>query len=421
MTFLFAVRPDFGFGNPNVAAAFFALLAVAAWIVPSMAGKNRSLAFWTGLGFCVVFSVLLVTTASRGGALALVAGLAICWAAAGFPWPTGRRMVAVGLAFGLVAIAAGGSRMGERVAGSSAAEGSITARSEIWRAFPAMLVASPRGWGRGNAAEAYQSWFQEIEDTRTYKHLVSTHITWMVERGWGFRVVYLLVWVVVFLLCWEVPAALGVWTAFFVAGVFSHVGLDWRLWIVPAVSLLEALASRTKRKRWPVRRHWLGALTVATAGTVLLGGVGAVQDRGIFDLGWGVRVGRGEPEVWYLAPSPAVLGVNYGKTLRALDSAGVVWQFERLAVLAPKKIVLSGDFPFPPSRSFPEPYELLWLNPPAVLDEAQRMAVEKAARAVVVWGELRTDGNPRPLQAWIETLPYARWENVPGKGLFLGR
>ena len=35
------------------------------------------------------------------------------------------------------------------------------------------------------------------------------------------------------------------------------------------------------------------------------------------------------------------------------------------------------------------------------------------------WGELRTEANPRELQAWFETLPEGRWCAIKAKALFL--
>jgi hypothetical protein len=420
MTFLLAARPDFGFGNPNLAAAFFAMLAVAAWIIPALGKGSRPPAFWISLAVSVASSCFLAVTASRGGALALFVGLFACWAAAGFCRASIAQTMGVVAASVLVLASAASSRMGERVAGSSPSDGSIAARLEIWRKVPAMLAASPRGWGQGKAAGAYQNWFQEIDDTRTYKHLVSTHATWMSEHGWGFRFGYLLGLAAVLLVCWEIPAAFGVWIAFMVAGIFSHVGADWRLWALPSASLVFALACRARRLRWPARRAWGYCLAFAAATTLLLWAIGHAQNRGIADLGWGVKVGEGEPETWCLSPSASVLGASYGKPVRSLGSAYVSWDWERIGNEAPKRIILSGDPPIPAGKSFAAPYDLVWLNPPATLDEAQRQAIERASRKTVVWGELRTDASPRKLRAWLETLPESRWKPVPGKGLFLG-
>jgi len=418
---LIAARLDFGFGNPNVAAAFLAMLAVAAWAVPITCAKFRSPAFWVSLAACTALASLLVATASRGGAIALLVGLVGCWAAAGCPRPKPAQFIGIAVALGLLSATALWSRMGERVADSSPSDGSITARVAIWQEFPAMLTASPAGWGRGNAAEAYQNWFQSLEDTRTYKHLVSTHATWMVEQGWILRVAYLFALAAILLLCWDVPVALGVWAAFVVAGIFSHVGVDWRLWVPPGVSLLFALSVRFRSSRWPRAWVWAGCLAVAVFCAALLWSMGRFLDRKIWDRGWGVVVGSGEPKTWIFSPSPAVLGRSYGKVVRQLGSACVVWQFDHIAGGKPERIILSGDAPISPEAALPEPYDLVWLNPPPMLDEGQKNVLEKASMKTVVWGEMRTDGSPRKLKTWLEALPQAQWKSAPGSGMFLGQ
>lgn len=421
MGLLIAARPDFGFGNPNIAAAFLAMLAVAAWAIPLAGGRFRPIAFWAGLAVGTALAGLLVATASRGGVIALLAGLAACWVAAGCPRPKVAQVIGIAVAAGLLFATALWSRMGERVADSSASDGSITARVAIWQEFPAMLTASPGGWGLGNAAQAYQNWFQSPDDTRTYKHLVSTHATWMVEQGWILRVAYLFALAAILLLCWDVPVALGVWAAFVVAGIFSHVGADWRLWVPPGASLLFVLLVRFRGSRWPRAWAWAGCLAVAVFGAALLWSMGHFLDRKIWDRGWGVVVGSGEPKTWIFSPSPAVLGRSYGKVVRQLGSACVAWQFDHITGAKPKRIILSGDAPISPEAVLPEAYDLLWLNPPPVLDEGQKNMVEKASMKTVVWGEMRTDGSPRKLKAWFEALPEAQWKLAPGSGMFLGQ
>ncbi len=187
-----AARADFGFGNPNLAGAFFAMLAVGVWGFcggEKSDGRAEARGFWICLAASAAFAALMVGTASRGAAAALGAGVAAAWWAAGFPRIGGRRLAAtIAAGTGVVALAVGG-RMGERVGASSPEDGSITSRLAIYGAVPAMMAAAPGGWGRENAAEAYQNWFQAKEDTRIYKHLVSTHGTWMVER-FGSGMVY---------------------------------------------------------------------------------------------------------------------------------------------------------------------------------------------------------------------------------------
>lgn len=403
-----------------MAAALFAMLAVAVWGFGGKGQQIRSVSFWLCLGLSTFLAGFVVATASRGGMVALAAGLAGGWVVAGFPRVTSRRAVGIVLAVCVLLGFAAAGRMGERMADSSLEDGSITSRLAIFKVVPAMLAASPQGWGVGESAEAYQNWFQALDDTRNYKHLLSTHVTWMVERGWGFRFVYLLGWAAILMLCAKVPASFGVWIAFGVAGVFSHVGGDWRLWIVPGLALAWALANRARRKDWPPKRAWGYGLAIAAGLTLMLWIIGHQQGRKIFHTGWGVTVGRGEPETWFFSPDPAVLGSNYGKAVRPLKSAGVAWTIQPMIRAAPRKIVLSGRSPIPGDTAFAEPYDLVWLNPPAILNETQKHVVERAIEKTIVWGELRTDANPGKLKTWFSTLVGGRWIVARGKGLFVG-
>ncbi len=441
MIMFLAARADFGFGNPNLAAAFFAMLAVGVWGFCGggrcLGCKNRSAEknnpqggaavnlhlsmFWVCLVICSVFTGLLVATASRGGAVALAAGLFACWIAAGFPKSTRRGAFGITLAVCVVFGFAVTGRMGGRVAESSLEDGSITSRLAILEKDPAMMAAAPGGWGRGNATEAYQNWFQERDDTRTYKHLLSTHATWMVERGWGFRFLYVFGWLAVFALCWKTPASFGVWLAFGVAGVFSHVGGDWRLGIVPGLALGLAVSERACRGDWPAGWMWRSALAAAVGVALLLAVAGCALNRErIFQSRGSVTVGRGKPGTWFIFPDRAVLGAAYGKAVRARKSAGVAWEIQTLITVAPRRIVLSGRAAVPEGAAFVPPYELVWLNPPAKLDNTQRLLVENGAKKTIVWGELRTDANPRELKAWVELIPRSRWVAVKGNALFLG-
>ena len=159
MVFL-AARADFGSGNPNLAGALFAMLAVGVWgFCGGRSDEARPSRFWMCLAVSAGFGALLVMTASRGAIVALGVGLLALWWVA--EWPRPRRWQVGGLvvAVVLLSLLAAFGRMGERVAESSTEDGSITSRLAIFRAVPAMLAASPQGWGRGQSAEAYQNWF----------------------------------------------------------------------------------------------------------------------------------------------------------------------------------------------------------------------------------------------------------------------
>lgn len=437
MNLFLAARAGFGFGNPNLAGAFFAMLAVGVWGCVTLnierptlniEGKSENrenrlrgeYRFWICLLLSGVFAGMMVMTASRGAVVALGAGALVCWVAAGFPRP--RRWQAVGFLGVLVVlgILVGFGRMGERVAESSGEDGSITSRVEIFKVIPAMLAAAPQGWGQGQSAEAYQNWFQARDDVRTYKHLLSTHATWMVERGWGFRFLYILGWVLVLILCGNTPVGLGIWIVYGVAGIFSHVGGDWRLGVLPGLALAIAVWRRALDQTWPKAPTWRNGILAAGALTAGLAVVGVVTNIGILRADDGIHVGAERPKVWFFAPDVSVLGKAYGKAIRGRESAGVAWDMGTIGKASPSEIVLSGSAPIPAGGMFSAPYTATWLNPPARLNAHQERFLKLAAKKTIIWGELRTDANPRKLQAWFEVLPDAQWTFVRGKGLFLG-
>lgn len=411
---LLAARADFGFGNPNLAGALFAMLAVGVW---GLGSDGRSM-FWVWLVLSVVFAGLVVMTASRGAMVALGVGGLAFWIAAGCPKAKGWQIVGLAGATLLLGIFAGFGRMGERVAESSLEEGSIDSRLAIFRVVPAMLSAAPQGWGSGQSAEAYQNWFQAPLDVRAYKHLLSTHATWMAERGWGFRFAYIFGWAAILALCRVAPGPLGVWVAFGVAGIFSHVGGDWRLWIVPGLALIWALVVRMRRHAWPGVRVWRNVAGAALVMTAALCVIGLATNQGI-SRGRDMVMAGGH-EVWFYAPDAAVLGAASGKVVRKWGAAGVAWAAEALIDAAPRKIILSGRVEVPDFMILPKGYDILWINPPARLDEGGRLILERAAKKTIAWGELRTDASPRLLKEWFEKLPGAHWVNLRGKGLFAG-
>lgn len=417
----FAARVGFGFENPNLAGALFAMLAIGTWGVVHAFARWVGWRpwFWAALLLSGAFAAVLVMTASRGALVALVVGGIAMWGAWGFIRPKPWQAAAVLAGGVMLGVFSGFGRMGERVVESSAQEGSITSRVEIFKAVPAMLVVAPCGWGRGQSAEGYQNWFQELDDMRTYKHLISTHATWMVEWGWGFRIGYVLGWVVVLVLCAYSPACFGVWMAFGVAGLFSHVGGDWRLVVAPVVALGFALKNRFADREWPGFRAWLGVGVAAAVGMLFLGVVGAITrpelQKGEDRILWGA----GRPKMWFYAPSPVVLGKTYGKSLRRFGSVGVTSMAESVDRKQPVRIVLSGSSQIKAGEHFSEPYALIWLNPPGRLDAEQKRVLEKASEKIIVWGEFRSNANPTLLKAEIMGLPKARWVTVFGGGMFL--
>ena len=170
----------------------------------------------------------------------------------------------------------------------------------------------------------------------------------------------------------------------------------------------------------PGLRSGRNAVMAALGLALLLNAAGHAVNEGIVQGRGFVKIGRGEPKKWFLAPDRAVLGAAYGKIVRSEESAGVAWDIETIVKAVPREIVLSGRTSVPEEANFAQSYDLVWLNPPSKLDPTQRRVVEQAGKKTIVWGGLRTDANPRELKAWFETLPDGRWIDTPGRGLFVG-
>ncbi|MDD4443391.1 MAG: O-antigen ligase family protein [Kiritimatiellae bacterium] len=288
-------RMDWGLGNPNKTAALIALLMLAVWTLPLL----RRWLFWVALPAFAALGVCLMHTMSRGGVVAAAAGfavLSVCLRRVR-PWPRGRTL-AMAVALLVIIASAHVFKTSMRFA-RSPGDHSVSNRLEVWGQAPRMIADAPWGWGHGSSGRVYMGWYQPLDNTENYRTLVNSHLTWLVEWGWPMRLLYAFGWAVAFtlccgsrrravneelsdgcvrreatergvmLFCWVTG---GIWTAFFVAAVFSSVAEAPALWVVPLLGLAGVLALRTRFGLWPSRRAW----TRGAAGAVLCLGVLAV-------------------------------------------------------------------------------------------------------------------------------------------------
>ena len=405
-----ARRATFGFSNPNEAGALFAMIALAVWLFP---GRSRwAMALKAMVAMAAV--IMLSMTASRGALVALLAGGAAWWLAAGRPfyrrwWP----IVAVA-ALLLVALVTFPGTMGKRLARSSSQEPSLVSRMEVYRAVPKLLVSAPGGWGSGQAATAYENWFQSDNDIRHYKNLLSTHGTWMVEWSWLLRFLYLMAWGVVLFLAWRVPVVFGIWMAWGTACCFSHVGKEWGLWVIPVIALIPVFWSRRNTDQMLSWRQWLGVGVTALTGCLLLALLG-MSGNTIRKSTHSIVVGKGG-DLFY-RPDERVMGSAWGKIMRSRGDISVATDWEGLKQQGSGRIVFSGEAPVSAGASLPEG-SLLWINPPPKLDDAQKKAVLSARKSLFLWGQFRTDANPMALRAWAAQSGVA-WVDLPGAGLYV--
>ncbi len=410
---MISTRLDFGMGNPNAAGALFAVLAIAVWLIPG----RRPILYGA---LSALFTACLLVTASRGALIALLAGSAVAWATAGFPLFRGKRAATICALAGLGLILMFGPRLLSRLGHMTPENGSISSRTAIYSRIPAMILAAPGGWGAGEGAKAYENWFQPLDDDRHYKNLLSTHGTWMVENGWGFTMGYIALWMAALGLAFRHPVNLGVLVAWGVACAFSHVGTIWWLWLPPALALLMTWRKlpACNPKSWSQLALIVTGSTVAFAGLIAVAGLcysprPHMQKRD--DL---ITSGSGHPDALFLAPSEAVLGRTFGKSLRATGvDAQVASELSQRPAVHSSRLVLSEDAPVPQFGL--NDCELLWLNPPGQLSSAQKVMVKNAGRVVIVWGDLRGDASPVALRKWVESLPNTRWISLVSAGLYI--
>ena len=311
--------------NPNDVAAFIVLVILS---LPVLLIWSK---WWTWLVWPseTVLIALLVGTGSRGGILALIVALIVN---AILAWRLRCTLLVktwlIVILCSLIGIGAGlsafpkGFRLGSVDLSPDASAGR---RLEVWSRVPAMLAAAPDGWGSGNSAEAYEQWFEPVGEDVALRHLLSSHLTWLVEFGWPFRWLYLFLWMAVIVLMvpgqkFKFPIwGIAVWTAFLVA-LFYNVAGQWWNWPLPVIWLMAALILRCRQKTLPSGRYWI--LSALASGIfvglpfVIFGLYPPETPVRGSDAGDIVLVGTGKPAVAILGPSKDVLGDFYGQKIR---------------------------------------------------------------------------------------------------------
>lgn len=342
-------RMDWGLGNPNKTGGLIAILMVVVWFLAlwRRGGFWVALALFTGLGIC------LIHTMSRGAVIALFAGLIPLVMVAPRPWPRGRIVgvvVAVWVIVGASLYLDAGERLGQGIVHE---DRSIINRFQVWKTAPQMMVDAPGGWGIGNSGSAYMQWYQPLSSPESYRTLVNSHLTWLVELRWPLRVVYLFGWVAVLLHCWPgatsrwLAVPLGVWITFFIAAAFSSVAESSWLWIVPGVSLIAVLGYRIRCRIWPAGRLWLLPIGASLLFCGVLAVLGMRHSSMVHKQGGVIVCGNGKPQVWIL-PDTKVMGTQWGRTLRKLvrkspSCVGVVLDAGKMPSLQGEHIVISGS------------------------------------------------------------------------------
>ena len=173
-------RFDLWLGNPNKTAALLGGILLLVWGVSFI--RRRRLGFWLSLILSLPLGCLLLLTQSRGGILSAALGLGIILFKRGLP-SLGKR---VGFMLFLIVLCGFGmftGSGGRLFHGIAEEDRSISNRGVIWREVPRMLHDAPHGVGIGNSGSAFMQWYQPLGRTESYRTLVNSHLTWLVEFG----------------------------------------------------------------------------------------------------------------------------------------------------------------------------------------------------------------------------------------------
>jgi hypothetical protein len=310
-------RMDWGMGNPNKTAVLVAMLMIGIWSIVYF----RNDFFWAVLLLFAGLSICLVHTFSRGGILAACMGFVTVIAHAPRPWPQWRTL-GVLVAIGIVVATFLDLNAEQRFTqGIVTEDRSISNRIELWKSAPRMIMDAPNGWGLGNAGQAYIEWYQPLGHRETYRTLVNSHLTWLVEFGWPLRILYLLGWTGIFAVCWPVAdvrwtaVPFGIWVTFAIGAFFSSVAEAPCLWILPGISFLPVIFYRFKCGGASIYRCLaapvatvvgIGVLSIIAENT---GGLPLRCENGVVIVGHGVPMVR-------VVTSATVFGRYPGRRLR---------------------------------------------------------------------------------------------------------
>jgi hypothetical protein len=348
LTFHGVWRMDWGFGNPNKTAAFIAILMVAIWILAYI----RKWGFWVALTIFSGLGIALLHTMSRGGLVALCAGLIPLLFLAPRPWKK-SRMIGILVGFWLILGVSVFLKTHDRYIQSANIEDrSISNRLQIWKATAAMMANAPDGWGLGNSGKAYMQWYQPLDKGESYRTLVNSHLTWLVEFNWPMRFLYILGWSLVFLICWPSSrarwrsVALGVWVCFFVAAFFSSVAEASVMWAVPGIFLLAALIGRLITRQFPTPLQWsipFGATAVVSCLIWLSGR----QAPPIQKLHQSIIYGQNQTPKTLVIYDSSTMGTLYGRAIRISCKSPVEIALSGTALpsLKDRILVIGGELP----------------------------------------------------------------------------
>ena len=313
------------YDNPNAAGTLFAELALLAFAAVLFARRRwaKAVALLAMAGLVAALGM----TQSRGSAIAFAAGAAVLL----LPFVLGLRRTALRRAL-LAAYAAallGAAVLSPVVAAATARrDRSSSLRLDIWADAPRMMAIAPEGW-RTATGYVWCEWFQALDDDFTTAWMVNSHLSWMVQYGRAFRLLYVAGW----LFALSVLAsglfrrdgrgrkshafALSQCAGLFTAAWFSTVGPFPEFWAAPAAAFALAVAvGRPSARRLAV----LAASSVALSALILVCVElhGRASDRNsplggmIARTEHGVKIGKGEAKNVLVHDNMVLTGGHHG-------------------------------------------------------------------------------------------------------------
>lgn len=420
------------FDNPNKAGLLFTELGLVCLALVFLRP------FWCRLmggTFFLASFVGLVLTSSRGGLLALLCGLFLMGLTRIKAFLDWKRLltivVVVAVAIGCVFALKQGDRLGRKLLVEGQRE---TSRLTVWKEVPRMMVDAPNGWGLGKSARAYIDWYQEKNDC-LLKDMISGHLTFLVETGWGVRGVYVFLWAAflfgafICALKGASPVPVAVGASFAVAACFNPVVKVVELLLAPTAMALVSFVAMLKARRRLQCLWIIGSLGVALAICFSAWMMGKASSREgsvpVRCRGAAVCLNGNEPKAWIVHDDYVLHGGYWwlmGKEIRTYFKAhadapcvaisqslqGIPKKVETLALVGES----AREYLAQPSDVRPQARHIILISPPFSWKQVAEDILKEADVRMVV-GELAV-GSLKDYQT------YPRWvECVPGAELYL--
>jgi len=421
--------------NPNRTALIFVELGILA-LALALFGRT---VIWRvhGTVWTLVFIVLQVQAASRGGFLAFLVGSAILLSIR-LRRGASRRFLAMTAALVVVCVLLPFLfKAGERTSGSKTM--SIPSRMAIWKEMPRMLKAAPWGWGLWKSGPAYNAWFEKPCNMHMIGDLFNDHFSRIVEGGIVCGGAYVLGWSLLILfgirVAWRggSPIPLAVWSSYFVASSFNPMNYWGPSFVVPVMASGLYFRGPFSVFRPHHRRDdakVIGLALVVTFLALALVGVVAVSSPAqdvplrVGWLGKCVIVGEGEPKVWLVDDGYVLSGDYYGfpgKELRAYyrkhanaEPLGIVADLHDVPEDV-DRLVVTGKWCVPYVQAMrPMAKHVILLTPPFGSDTIPQNLVDSADLHVLT-GEYvaRLTGDDKVRNPMVHVCPGAE-AYVPG-------